>query len=1283
MPTPFHVPATSSSILQYATDRPVRLRLPLYHLVVLSEIASDSQAGYRLGCKRLLHLRDSTVCDRPPMNWFGRGNSGDSDGSNPQAEPDASELRRRRLARLEAEQARAAELAERRARWEASRVLNNDSASSTTNNQTEPGTAERHEEIPPTRSTDAAMPSCESAPSQAQMHARVYSTEESAQELQPPRRSPTALPPLHVMETSYMANMLGIALNASKVTDEAPYLPELLDSLPPPSNSKSRLPEDDDEMRDVTNSDEKNVSTHVQARDQHLVITALDHADEILLHRINTDSRPLAYLLAVYNRGLDQISEIAANRRLDAEQRGELLDAVRLAMRAALLYTGLLLGGSFGDDRLSTPEAFAAILMDTDAGLPSGFIAALLERYSSDESLELEDLRPVFVRILVAIREEMVTNGSLSHERFLSPLRALSAVLVYQPLCNWLIEDSSFIPTSHGANNGEMKVGVFTSVSYLSPFFQVSALRGLPIGPRQIVVEDPEVEERFFPQPSTILGSEVESAMLSLRGSLKVARSYMFQICKTLCKAGEKPRNAVLTWFGIVLNLNKKRMATQVDYRDVSGDGFMLNVAHVLLNLCEPIIRAGWSKLSLIDCTYPQSSHRLDYTDETRLAADSNLLRLWWVDQRNENAQESLQRALRNAEREAGTFCNASSGSQPMAASSSEQPRADSASDITARNSNDLSDEAVTVSTEFNFVTEIFFIAIRAVQVGFVPVVTLYEETLAKSLSRLKSMVDEMEGNEARTTRQNMELGLFKARFDQLLRTKLSYDVYLHDEEFLGEMVVFVSGVAEWLVKSLLSEPQRPQLLPLPLPPRAVFASLPEHCVEIVATVLITTMHHRPDVIERNYHLLDNILTFSIAAASSPLHVKNPYLRAKLVEFLSAIFPQPSGIVSISGLDDDDDEDGGNGYQYMEELFLGHKLSCAFLPAALLRLYVDVEHTGSHTQFYDKFSIRYRIGTILKSAWHFPVYRTAIRTEAADEISFVRFVNMLLNDANHLLDETLNDLEEIRGLEQLINSDAPEWTSLSDEDKQERISRLSQMTDMAKSYNLLSNNSVKLLCLLTDDEVVRRVFLRPEMVNRIAEMLNYLLKRLCGDRCRDLKVSDPEKVAWKPRLLLSRVMHTYIHFGDSKQFATAMARDGRSYSDELLQRAASIAERRAILHRQDVESFRKVAQMASQASLEDEQEEEDLGEVPDEFLDPIMSTIMVNPVRLPTSGNVMDRDVISRILLSDKMDPFNRMFLSEDMLEDVPELKAQIEEFRRSRIASARASKMARVSSDS
>ena len=63
--------------------------------------------------------------------------------------------------------------------------------------------------------------------------------------------------------------------------------------------------------------------------------------------------------------------------------------------------------------------------------------------------------------------------------------------------------------------------------------------------------------------------------------------------------------------------------------------------------------------------------------------------------------------------------------------------------------------------------------------------------------------------------------------------------------------------------------------------------------------------------------------------------------------------------------------------------------------------------------------------------------------------------------------------------------------------------------------------------------------------------------------------------------------------------------------------------------------------------------------------DPVQFTVLRDPVRLPTSGTVMDRSVIKRHLLSDQTDPFNRKHLTEDMLEPVPELLERIEQYRR------------------
>ena len=83
----------------------------------------------------------------------------------------------------------------------------------------------------------------------------------------------------------------------------------------------------------------------------------------------------------------------------------------------------------------------------------------------------------------------------------------------------------------------------------------------------------------------------------------------------------------------------------------------------------------------------------------------------------------------------------------------------------------------------------------------------------------------------------------------------------------------------------------------------------------------------------------------------------------------------------------------------------------------------------------------------------------------------------------------------------------------------------------------------------------------------------------------------------------------------------------------------------------------------------DAQAEADLGDVPDELLDPIMGSIMEDPVLLPSSRQIVDRSTIRSHLLSDPTDPFNRVPLKIEDVIDAAEKKREIQEF----IAASRA----------
>jgi ubiquitin conjugation factor E4 B len=84
---------------------------------------------------------------------------------------------------------------------------------------------------------------------------------------------------------------------------------------------------------------------------------------------------------------------------------------------------------------------------------------------------------------------------------------------------------------------------------------------------------------------------------------------------------------------------------------------------------------------------------------------------------------------------------------------------------------------------------------------------------------------------------------------------------------------------------------------------------------------------------------------------------------------------------------------------------------------------------------------------------------------------------------------------------------------------------------------------------------------------------------------------------------------------------------------------------------EEIARWDELVEKFAQTFKEDQEAEEDLGDIPDDFLDPLMATLMEDPVILPSSKNVIDRSTIRSHLLSDPTDPFNRMALKiEDVL---------------------------------
>ncbi len=281
---------------------------------------------------------------------------------------------------------------------------------------------------------------------------------------------------------------------------------------------------------------------------------------------------------------------------------------------------------------------------------------------------------------------------------------------------------------------------------------------------------------------------------------------------------------------------------------------------------------------------------------------------------------------------------------------------------------------------------------------------------------------------------------------------------------------------------------------------------------------------------------------------------------------------------------------------------------------------------------------------------------------------FVRFVNLLMNDATFTLDEGLSKFPKIHDLQDLLKD-----PNLSQEDRVKTEEELKSTEELATSYMQLANETVAMMKLFTT--TLGSSFTMPEIVTRLAGMLDYNLEILTGPKSKTLKVENAEKYAFNPKTLLPELVDIYLNLGVSPAFVEAVAADGRSYKPSIMSITAYILRSKHLKDEKDVRAWEALAAKIQAAKEALDRAEQDYDDAPPEFEDPIMGILMTDPVVLP-SKHVVDRSTITQHLLSDPKDPYTRQPMT---IEDVvPEdaLREKIEAWKAQRRAEARGERM-------
>ncbi|KAL9605007.1 MAG: hypothetical protein Q9219_000195 [cf. Caloplaca sp. 3 TL-2023] len=567
-----------------------------------------------------------------------------------------------------------------------------------------------------------------------------------------------------------------------------------------------------------------------------------------------------------------------------------------------------------------------------------------------------------------------------------------------------------------------------------------------------------------------------------------------------------------------------------------------------------------------------------------------------------------------------------------------------------------------------NFISEIFFLTLAAHHYGTEATNQTLSQ-LEKDLKRMEKHIEEIELDRHKWINNPAQLRMFdnaikkyKDQIEKGISYKYAVQGVLLDEPMQARSLQFMRYVIVWLLR-LVSQSDFPkQPIKLPIQPNRTkfFEALPEYFLEDVVGAYRFVMRNMPWTISSTQS--DELIILCITFLQNSETIKNPYLKSGLVTILfTGTWPGPSRPKGVLG-----------------DLLMGLPIATEHLLHALMKFYIEVENTGAHTQFYDKFNIRYEIFQIIKCIWDNRIYRENLDRESKANVDFfVRFVNLLLNDVTFVLDESLTAFQQIHNLSQELQN--PQH--IEQAVRQEKEEALSAAKSKAKSYMQLTNETVAMLKLFT--EALADAFTMPEVVQRLADMLDYNVDALVGPKSSELKVENPQDYDFQPRVLLADILDVYLNLRNKENFILAVARDGRSYKPANFQKATAIflTKAKELKSPQELQAWKALGEKFKKAKEADEQAEEDLGEIPDEFLDPLVYTLMTDPVILPTSKTTIDRSTIRSHLLSDPNDPFNRSPLT---IEDViptsladTELKAQIEAFK----AEKRGAKTARSTS--
>lgn len=443
---------------------------------------------------------------------------------------------------------------------------------------------------------------------------------------------------------------------------------------------------------------------------------------------------------------------------------------------------------------------------------------------------------------------------------------------------------------------------------------------------------------------------------------------------------------------------------------------------------------------------------------------------------------------------------------------------------------------------------------------------------------------------------------------------------------------------------------------------------IPAYWTENIVQYSEIILDTKPSIVVLNSEPFKVVCNFLLIAMGKSNWINNPHTKADYLKFFNSLLPDiPSSNSYNQSLNGFIKERDCRVSTILVEnnLFFEEELM-----DNLLEFFWDLERTNA-THELEKYNYRHIFCQLLnrltgsKGSLYFSArVNEHLKNLTKNKEVFKKLAYTLLNDMMSLIDDCISKLKTIKKYQDSIHSQEITIFSLQERVEQDAICQQHRQVIHASVKFL--NQYYELIYILTS--INKTCFLQEEQLEeKFVTSLNYTIAQIIGVNADTLSVQKMKELKFDVRQILRLVSLILLNYKSEDSILRKMVEDERSYDIKFYQNTVLLLLKENLINEDQIYSIQLLMERWKVFSAEKKQEDDfiiSLGEnIPEEFIDPIMNTIMKEPVLLPTSNVIMDKATVLKHLIVDATDPFNRKDLNEGMLISQSELQQKIKAY--------------------